>query len=64
MDSKRFLRLAGTIFALVALAHLLRMVMGWPVMIGTWSVPIWISGIALIGAGVLSFFGLRLAKNG
>ena len=64
MDSKSFLRLAGTVFALVALAHLLRIAMGWPVMIGSWSVPIWLSGIAVIGAGALSFLGLRLAKSG
>jgi hypothetical protein len=63
MSSKKFLRLAGTIFALVALAHLLRIAMGWPVMIGTWSIPLWISWIALIGAGALSFLGLRLARS-
>jgi hypothetical protein len=37
--------------------------MGWPVMIGTWSIPIWISLIALVGAGLLSVTGLRLAKS-
>jgi len=63
MSSRNFLRIAGTIFALVALAHLLRIIMGWPVMIGTWSIPIWISLIALVGAGLLSVTGLRLAKS-
>ena len=63
MSSRNFLRIAGTIFALVALAHLLRIIMGWPVMIGTWSIPIWISLIALVGAGLLSVTGLRLAKG-
>ena len=64
MKSKRFLRIAGTIFALAALAHLVRLVMGWPVLVGNWAIPMWVSAIALVGAGVLSFIGLRLAKNG
>jgi hypothetical protein len=64
MQSKRFLRMTGTIFAMAALAHLLRLVMGWPVMVGGWTIPLWVSGVALVGAGVLSFIGLRLAKNG
>ncbi|HVZ28604.1 MAG TPA: hypothetical protein VG798_08130 [Rhizomicrobium sp.] len=63
MDSRRFLRIAATIFAVVALAHLIRIIMAWPVQVGAWAIPIWISWIALVGAGVLSFFGFRLAKN-
>jgi hypothetical protein len=56
--------MAATIFAVVALAHLIRIVLGWPVQVGTWVIPMWISWIALVGAGALSFFGMRLAKSG
>lgn len=63
MSNRHFLRLAGAIFALMALAHLARLVMGWPVLIGDWAVPLWVSVIALIGAGMLSFIGLRLAAR-
>ena len=35
--------------------------MDWPVMIGDWSVPMWVSWIGLVIAGGLAFFGLRLA---
>ena len=44
-----------------ALFHLVRIYMGWPVMIGDWSVPMWASWIGLVVAGGLAFFGLRLA---
>jgi hypothetical protein len=60
MNDKLFHRLAGTIFALVALLQALRIYMGWPVVIGGWSAPIWISWIALVVAGGLSYFALTL----
>ena len=46
-----------------ALFHLVRIYMGWPVMIGDWSVPMWASWIGLVVAGGLAFFGLRLAER-
>jgi hypothetical protein len=49
--------------AVVALFHLVRIYMGWPVMIGDWSVPMWASWIGLVVAGGLAFFGLRLAER-
>ena len=39
MDQKTFTLIAGVIFAVVALLHLLRVYMAWPVIIGGWTVP-------------------------
>ena len=47
MDQKRYLTVASAIFALVALAHLVRAVMHWPIVI----------------AAALGYFGLTLAKR-
>ena len=63
MDEKTFSIAAGVIFAVVALFHLVRIYMGWPVMIGDWSVPMWLSWIGLIIAGGLAFFGMSLATR-
>jgi hypothetical protein len=63
MDQKSFSAVAGAIFALVALLHFLRLYMGWTVVIGSWTAPMWVSWIGLIVAGVLSYFGLRLASR-
>ena len=63
MDQKTFSVVAGVIFTLVALFHLVRIYMSWPVMIGDWSVPMWVSWIGLVIAGGLAFFGLRLAER-
>jgi hypothetical protein len=58
MDQRAFSIMASMIFALVALFHLVRIVMGWPVVIGDWSVPMWVSWIGFVVAGGLAFLGL------
>jgi hypothetical protein len=50
MNDKLFHLIAGTIFALVALLHVLRIYMGWSVVVGGWSAPMWVSWIGLVVA--------------
>ena len=64
MNRETFCIVAGVIFAVVALLHLVRIYMDWLVVIGDWSVPIWVSWVAFVVAGGLAFFGLRLAARG
>ncbi|HKD48360.1 MAG TPA: hypothetical protein VKB67_11810 [Rhizomicrobium sp.] len=61
MDGKTFLTMAGGIFVIVSLAHLLRALMGWPVTIAGWNVPMWLSWVAFVIAGGLGYFGLSLS---
>jgi hypothetical protein len=63
MDLKRYLMMAGAIFVLVALAHLVRAVMDWPIVIAGWIVPIWLSWVAFVIAAALGYLGLSLAKR-
>ena len=63
MEAKTFCLVAGVIFAVVALFHLARIFMDWSVIIGNWSIPMWVSWAALIVAGGLSLFGLRLSQR-
>jgi len=63
MNDKLFHLIAGTIFALVALLQALRIYMGWSVVIGGWSAPMWISWIAIVVAGGLSYFALTLKSH-
>ena len=55
-DPKMPLMVAGIIFSLFALLHVLRLVMGWGLIIGTFSVPLWWSGVGLIIAALLAFW--------
>ena len=64
MDQKTFSVVAVIIFAVVALLHMARIVMNWPVVIGGWSVPMWVSWIALIVAGSLAFLGSKSVARG
>jgi hypothetical protein len=57
------LLVSAAIFSLVALLHLARVVFGWSAVIGGWSVPMWLSWIALIVAGALAYFGFSLARQ-
>jgi len=51
--------LAGTIFLIVALAHALRLVFKWEVIVAGWLVPMWVSAVALVIAAYLAYVGLR-----
>jgi hypothetical protein len=55
MNDKTFHLIAGTIFALIALVQALRIYMAWPVVIGGWNAPMWISWIVIIFAGGMSY---------
>ena len=63
MTEKMFATSAAVIFTLVALLHLLRLVMGWSVVIDSWTVPMWVSWVGLVVAGGLSYYGARLAMR-
>jgi len=56
--------LAGTIFLIVALAHALRLVFKWEVIVAGWLVPMWVSAVALVIAAYLAYVGLRKESRG
>jgi len=59
MSQKAFSLVAGLIFLLIAVAHVLRLLLRWSVILNGWTVPMWVSAIALVVAGFLAFEGLR-----
>ena len=63
MSWKTYFLLTGIIFALVALAHALRIYMDWPVMIAGWSVPKSVSWIVLVVAGGLALVAFRFTAK-
>jgi hypothetical protein len=48
-----WLRISGTIFGIVAIAHLLRIVTGISILIGDWSLPVWLNWLGLGATGFL-----------
>lgn len=63
MSQKTFSLTAGVIFSLIALLHVLRLVFGWEAIIGGWAVPTWLSWVAMLIAGYLSYQGFRLSRK-
>ncbi len=63
MSQRTFSLVAGMVFGLIALAHVLRIVFGWSLTIQDFSVPMWASWIAIVVMGYLAYEGFRLARK-
>ena len=51
---KPFSTLTSALLTLVALIHLARYYMGWPVTIDNTAIPLWVSAVAVLVSGVLA----------
>ncbi len=63
MGQKNLSLVAGLVFLLVAVLHASRLALGWQVTFGDWTVPMWVSWVALVIAGFLAYEGLRLSRH-
>ena len=63
MGTKAYLRISGTIFGVVALLHLARLIWQLPVQAGPWSIPVWVSAGGLVATGTLCVWAFRLART-
>lgn len=61
LNQRNFTTLAGFLFLLMATGHALRLVFKWDAVIGGWSVPHWVSllAIGLLGALAYAAFNLK-----
>ena len=57
MNRKTYMTVTATLFLVVAIMHLLRIIFGWQVEIGGLSIPFWVSWLAFPIAGALAYFG-------
>ena len=56
---RAYIRTTGVVFAVVALAHVVRLALDWPAQVAGWVVPIWISWVAILVAGALCVWAFR-----
>jgi len=63
MKQRAFLLVTSSIFALIALLHALRLIYGWNVTIGDWTVPVWVSAVGFLIAGYLALQGFFLNRK-
>ena len=62
MTSRVFSLITATLFSLIALLHVLRLLLGWQVTIGDVVVPLWVSWIGLAIAGYLAYQGVKVSR--
>jgi hypothetical protein len=55
-----YLQISGVIFGVIGLLHVVRLLLDWPAQVAGWAVPLWISWVAILAAGTLSFWAFRL----
>ena len=56
---KNYIAISGSIFAIVAFAHLIRIIDGWEVSVNGQAVPMTISYLAFIATGMLAIWAFR-----
>ncbi len=62
MTQKTYLKVTGLLLTAGAVVHLLRVLLGWEASIAGWSVPTWLSLIAVVLAGYLAYSAYKLMK--
>jgi hypothetical protein len=60
---RRYELVSGIIFTVMAVAQLTRTVLGWPVQVDLFTVPVWLSGIAFLITAGMAIWAFRSAKG-
>jgi hypothetical protein len=60
---RAYLMVTRTLFALVALFHLTRMLTHGSAVIGGWAAPLWVSGLGFVVAAALSVWSAQLSRR-
>jgi hypothetical protein len=58
---RRYEMVSGVIFTIVAFVQLIRTLLGWPVQIDLFTVPVWFSAIAFLVTGGMAIWAFRSA---
>jgi hypothetical protein len=62
-SQQRYLAISASVFAVVAVAHLVRAIEGWPITIGPWDVPVDVSWLGAIATGALCAWAILLLRE-
>ena len=57
---RAYVLISGAVFGAVALVHVIKLFLDWPVQVAGWVLPIWVSWIAILAAGTLCVWAVRL----
>ena len=60
---KPFTIIAVVLLSLISLLHLLRLVLGWEVIVNGMSIPVWLSGIAFVVTAAIALMLWRESRR-
>jgi hypothetical protein len=60
---RRYEKISGLVFSLLTAVQLLRVLFRWPVQVGSLSVPLWASGLAILILGALAIWAFWTAST-
>lgn len=63
MKVRAYISVSAFIFTLVGLIHVIRFAQGWPVVLGSMSVPLWVSVVAALLSVGVAMWGLSLLRR-
>ena len=63
MKPKTYILITAALLTVVALLHAARAVLHWPVQVGTWDIPMWLSIVGMLFTGTLASIGFSLARK-
>ena len=61
--TRPFTRIAASIFALIALIHVYRLLTDFQIILGSHAIPMWVSYIGLLVPGLLAVMLFREARS-
>ncbi len=50
---RAYLQITGAVFGVMAVLHVMRLLLHWPAQIAGWTVPLWVSWVAVVADGAL-----------
>jgi hypothetical protein len=63
MKINSYIMASASLFTIVGLVHLLRAIQGWPVELGTLTIPVWLSGVAFVISAALATWGFSFLRK-
>lgn len=63
MNTKTYCRISATIFTVVAIAHLLRLINGWTAQVDEFVIPMLVSVLGAVVTGGMAIWGFRESAN-
>ncbi len=63
MKQKYYFLATAVIFSIIAVLHLARIILDWSASIAGWSVPMWLSWVAIVVSVVIAYYGFTFSKR-